>query len=239
MTGFCRYFLMALLMASMPLKADNKVRVIGSAYDPKSGALFYTEEHVKPSPTEHQVVYKEVSGEVFAVKELRYHVQASAPSFKQTNERNGEITQVERISAGQMKITYISKTGARAKVDTIDVDKRLIIDAGFDPFVRENWQTLDQGDDIEVDFLVATRQFKAPFLVEKTDCIAGVEGAFCLLIKPNAWWVKLAVDPIFIAYDRRTQNLLRYLGRGNISEANGDYLTVDIRYLYPERSVAN
>ena len=51
-------------------------------------------------------------------------------------------------------------------------------------------------------------------------------------MSPDAWWLKLVVDPIYLAYDLNTQNLKRYLGRGNISETNGDYLSVDIHYQY-------
>ena len=114
--------------------------------------------------------------------------------------------------------------------------KRLVTDAGFDQFVRENWDVLVQGERQKVDFLVPSRLSIVPFRMEKVDCIDGVENALCLSIETSAWWLRLLVNPVFLAYDLEHKYLLRFVGRANISDENGDYQTVDIHYEYQPKN---
>jgi hypothetical protein len=207
---------------------------IGRAYDLETGQLLYTEEHRRTEANTHTVHYRDVEGHLFAQKTLDYQHSAIAPNVIQDNQRNGERIEIHYQSARVLAVNYRANTGAASKQASIDLDARLVVDAGFDQFVRQYWSVLHAGQRLKIDFLVPSRQFKAPFELSKIDCVTESAEILCLSIDPDAWWLRLAVDPITLAYDLETQNLLRFTGRGNISEADGRYLNVDIHYQYPE-----
>lgn len=223
-----------LLSLSNFASAMDKVNplVVGSAYDVNTGALLYTETHETRSLKEHIVTYREVSGEVFATKAIQYSHSFLVPNFYQMNKRNGEVIDVKAEANDLLLVNYQASENSKVKSKQIKMNNRLIVDAGFDNFVRNYWNNLAKGDDLSVDFLAPTRQIIAPFKIEKTSCKEEEKAALCLTMSPDAWWLKLVVDPIYLAYDLQTRNLKRYVGRGNISEKNGDYLTVDIHYQY-------
>ncbi|TBR38444.1 hypothetical protein CBF23_012145 [Marinomonas agarivorans] len=215
------------------LYADDMVgRAVGRAYDKKTGELVYIEEHIKPSATEHQVRYSDPENTVFAVKNLEYARSRVSPNFRQQNELNGELIDVQ-IKNQTLKITYKEDTESKAESKTIDLtDKRLVIDAGFDEFVRENWDALSNGERQQVDFLVPSQLALIPFEMQKVACIRNIENSLCLSIETKAWWLKLLVSSVHLAYNQDTKYLTRFIGRGNISDADGDYQIVDIHYEY-------
>jgi len=219
--------------SNLSLALDKVDQLItGRAYDLNTGELLYTETHEKPSLKEHIVTYREASGEVFATKVIQYSYSPLVPDFYQTNKRNGEVIDVKTEENDRLIVNYQASESDKVKSKQININNRLIVDAGFDNFVRNYWNNLAKGDDLKVDFLAPTRQIVAPFKIVKASCKEGEDDALCLTMSPDAWWLKLVVDPIYLAYDLNTQNLKRYLGRGNISETNGDYLSVDIHYQY-------
>lgn len=207
-------------------------KAIGYAYDKKTGELVYIEEHIKPTLTQHQVLYSSPDGNVFATKTLDYTPSTIAPNFEQLNDLNGEYIYVER-DENTLNMKYREKTDASEQTESIDItEKRLVADAGFDEFVRENWEALSRGEQQKVDFLVPSRLSIVPFRMQQAECIEGVENALCLSIETSAWWLRLLVDPVFLAYDLEHKYLLRFVGRANISDETGKYQTVDIRYEY-------
>ncbi len=230
-----RFTLIVLIYFASGLYAANELtseRAIGEAYDIKTGDLLYTETHQKPSKYVHLVTYREVTGDVFAEKSLNYANSFLMPSFEQKNQRNGEVISVVVSDKGDLNVTYKAAENRQPKTKNIEVKDRLILDAGFDHFVRLNWQSLTSGNTMKVDFLEPTRQMTVTFRIKKTDCKENEVEAVCLLLSPNSWLLSAILDPIYLVYHAQSQKLQRYLGRGNISEKNGDYLSVDIRYRY-------
>ncbi|MFT2111188.1 hypothetical protein [Marinomonas sp. 2405UD68-3] len=207
---------------------------IGEAFHIKTGELLYTETHRKPSEYTHLVTYREATGNIFAEKTIHYVHSLLAPDFDQMNQRNGEVIKVKAVDKDNLSVTYKASYGQKEKTKPIEVTNRLIVDAGFDHYVRAHWDKLIKGETMKVAFLAPTRQITVPFRIVKTDCKDSDSSvsAICLLLSPNSWFFRLVVDPIYLVYDNESKNLQRYLGRGNISEKNGDYLTVDIHYRY-------
>ena len=112
---------------------------------------------------------------------------------------------------------------------------QLIVDAGFDQYVKQHWSQLTNDAPLEIDYLVPSQTTTVSFSVSQTECLPNTAAqAVCFSIAPKSWWVSIAVDPLTVAYDPDTRHLLRFTGRGNIANAAGDYLSVDIHYQYPE-----
>jgi len=229
-------FFLLLLSANTSSASEGIGRAIGHAYDKKTGELSYTEEHIKSSKIQHNVIYTEPTGDVFATKYIDYSDSTMAPNFNQVNERNGEEVAVQRKNQ-TLEVSYRKNSSASLETKVIDIQgKTLVADAGFDQIVREEWDKLENGILLEVDFLVPSRLTTVPFTMAKVECVQdigiNIDKVLCLSIETKAWWLRLLVDPIFMAYDLNNRQLLRFIGRANIGEENGDYKDVDIHYSY-------
>ncbi|MBM6550999.1 hypothetical protein [Marinomonas ostreistagni] len=208
--------------------------VVGKAYRLDSDQLVYVEKHQYLEDGRHQVSYESPQGEVFARKTLDYSVSEQAPTFTQTNDLIGERIEVSNAD-GKLKLRYRASDNGKVFQKRFERSKRLLVDAGFDKYVKNNWQALTEGKPFEIQYLVPSETTTVSFKVSQTDCLANTPAsAKCFSIAPQSWWVSLAVDPLTVAYDPNTRNLVRFTGRGNIANADGDYQSVDIHYQYPD-----
>lgn len=207
--------------------------VIGEAYDTDSKELLYVEKHRYVEGNKHEVKYYNADGELFAEKLLSYGQYEQAPAFEQTNDLRGEWIKVTD-NGDKLKVEYREKEDSVVFDKSIKVNDHLLVDAGFDRYVKMHWDALMSNQKMEIDYLVPSRLTTVGFEVGRVDCLAGTrEGAVCFAIEPTSWFVSLAVDPITVAYDSDSRNLLRFNGRGNIASGSGKYQTVDIHYQYP------
>lgn len=223
-----------LTLLAAQVGAQMPKTVIGEAYAPGSNKLLYIEKHRYVEDNQHEVKYYNADGELFAEKRLSYGQYEQAPAFEQTNDLRGEWIKVSG-QGDQIKVEY------REESDSVVFDKRfkvndhLLVDAGFDRYVKRHWDDLLQNQKREIEYLVPSRLTTVGFEVGRVDCLSGTRAdAVCFAITPTSWFVSLAVDPITVAYDPVSRNLLRFNGRGNIASSSGKYQTVDIHYQYPE-----
>jgi len=207
-------------------------KVVGSAYSLDDKTLLYRETHTKQSDSIYTVEYSEPDGQVFATKSLDSSKSSIAPSFSQLNERNGEKIDVLQ-SGKKLEISYQENSQASLEKDSVPLVPGVVVDAGFNAFVTQYWDTLITGKEMDIEFLVPSRQSTYSFRFGKSDCIDGTEsGVTCFSLKPVSWFVRMAVDPIVVAYDSENKRLLRFTGRANISNEQGKYQNVDIQYRY-------
>lgn len=211
---------------------ENFQKVVGSAYSVKSGALLYRETHTVSANGTHKVEYSEPDGLVFGHKVIDDSHSKIAPSFTQTNMRNGEEIKVNS-GAKTIVVDYKKDRSSERKEADISYEPGMVIDAGFNAFVREYWQSLENDTKMKIQFVVPSRQSTVGFTVSRSLCKPDTKkGAECFVLTPNSWVVKMLVDPILLAYDSDTKQLLRFTGRANIADKNGDYQAVDIQYHY-------
>jgi hypothetical protein len=214
-----KLFFLAIIFASGSAAAQswaaqswNTHLVLGKAYERKSGAFLYNEQHFC---NEQQLLctveYSDAAGEVFAKKLLDFRQSSVGPSLVMNDYRNQkEIS----IPASQSDI--------------------LVIDAGFDNFVRRSWDELSDGQQISFPFLPAG--FDKPLNMkalrsEKVECEAE---QLCLDIKLDSWLLAMIVAPIELSYSRSNKRLLHFSGMSNIRDEEGETQNVDIHYEYLE-----
>lgn len=212
---------------------DGDLRVIGKAYDVNTSELRYTESHYQiVSGKSFNVVYALPSGEVFAKKKLEFNLNLSVPAVKQDNQLCGEMIEVNAVDEkNRLEISYRAREGKKPKQKAIKKPKNLVVDAGFDYHVRENWDELVQGDTVEFDFLAPSRLRAYDFKASLVECQSD-EGLVCFGIEPDVWYLDVFVDPIVLAYNADKKQLMRFTGLGNIADEKCDYMEVDIRYEY-------
>ncbi len=189
--------------------------ILGKAYGKNTGAFLYSEQHF--CSEQHllcTVEYSDVSGEVFAKKRLDFRQSLVGPSLVMSAYRNQkEIS----IPASQ--------------------NDELVIDAGFDNFVRGSWEELNDGKQISFPFLPVG--FDKPLKMkalrsEKVGCEAQ---QLCLDIKLDSWILAMIVDPIELSYSRSNKRLLHFSGMSNIRDKDGETQNVDIYYEYLEETL--
>jgi len=206
------YPVFTLFFVSLAAKAEYQV--IGKAYDRASGQYLYSEYHsCSAGELECSVDYRDSSGQLIASKELNYSTGLTQPALLMKDYRTGTNTSV----------------GSQYR-------EGLVVDAGFDNFVRHQWDVLAAGDTVKFPFLVAG--FEEPlnmraYLNRSRSC--GDE-ELCLEISLDSWLLGFLVEPIHLVYSRNNRTLLSYQGLSNIRGENSESLIVDIQYLYTEQT---
>ena len=110
----------------------------------------------------------------------------------------------------------------------------VVIDAGFDAFVRANWDSLVAGANKSFQFPFAARESLVKLRIKPVSCSYDSETDQCFRLEMNNWLLRMLVAPIELGYDARLKRLTRYRGLSNIGDGQGNGLVVDIRYNYQD-----
>lgn len=230
-----------LLIASIGLVASPlhaQPWVIGNAVSVNNGELLYRELHYRIDTSaliSERVEYVSPSGELLVRKTLDGSRSLITPNVEQNDLRTG--TQFAINDAGDSLNTRYQRGGETSATKRIEKGDRLVVDAGFDPYVRAHWEALKAGDAIRAEFFVPARLDTVGISIRKTDaeqCAAITAEVLCLVVRP-AGFLRLVgwfVDPLYLAYAQGSQNLLLYRGISNLLDANGKSQDVLIRYEY-------
>ena len=212
---------------------------IGTAYNAEDGSVAYRELHY-PAPgypgLSSRVDYEDAEGAVIVSKQMDFFRSQTAPAIDQTDLRTGSRF-FTRHEEGRLQIGYQRDADTALRTDTMRLIPNLIVDAGFDPFVRSQWDALSAGRAVSASFLVPSRLGTitvsiAP--VPREEC-AQVQGdVLCLMVRP-AGMLRIAswfVEPLRLAYDLEQQRLLMYRGLSNLLDARGKPQDVLVLFEY-------
>ena len=204
------------LLSSPALAEDLSLYVVGTAYDRDSKELLYTEYHYcSTDALQCKVEYKDDSSKPITHKVLDYRGGLNSPELFVKAYREEEE---QRFSASDIE--------------------ELVVDAGFDNFVRSRWQDLVGG--LAVKFSFQPLGFDKPLLMraserkadgKRPDETCG-ETDLCLTVQVDSWLLGLIAKPIELVYSRETRRLLSFSGVSNIKGTRGESLYVDISYRY-------
>jgi len=232
----------ALLAAPGQASAQNVGETIGEAYDLKSNELLYRETHCVSSDTAaREVIYRNHEGRLLARKLLDYSSGATTPSFVQHNLYSRELIEVALKDDNlTMTVQEIGNPEPKKALST-QTDEKLpvVIDAGFDVFVRDHWETLVAGDKKYFLFPFAERSSLVELRIGPTSCSYDNETDQCFRLDLSNWFLRMLVAPIELGYDVESKRLARYRGLSNIGDENGNGQVVDIQYRYrdlPQRA---
>jgi len=189
--------------------------VVGKAYDRDTGYFVYSEHHICGEDRQLCTVkYKDSFGVMFAKKELDYRQNPMTPSLVMIDYRRGE----------------------EVRVPASDQDN-LVVDAGFDNYVRSIWDVLDGGDKTKFPFLVVGFDKPIKMMARRSNADDCTAAELCLEINLDSWLLGRFIAPVKLSYSRADRRLLRFSGISNIKDVNGDSLHVDIHYQYDEELV--
>lgn len=227
--------LLLLVLGGYAQAAQRTTQMTGEAFDLDSGELLYHETHcVSADESEREVLYSDAHGKLLARKLVDYQSGATTPSFEQQNFYSSEVIRVGlRSDELTMTIVDTDSREARSKVSLRpDSNLPVVIDAGFDGFVRKHWDSLVAGEALEFQFPFADRESLVELRIGRLGCSYEGSGDQCFRLDLANWFLRMLVAPIELGYDPDKRRLTRYRGLSNIGDGNGNGLVVDLRYDY-------
>jgi len=170
----------------------------------------YTEQHLcDPARSLCTVVYRDASGALLARKELDFSGSSISPALLMTN--------------------YRTNTEVRVPAEE---SEEIVVDAGFDNFIRKHWDVLEAGNTVDFSFQVAGRDSPVDMVITSFDTDQCPNGELCLRVDARSWLIRALTDPIELSYSRADRTLLRYRGISNLRDDEGATMQVDIVYTY-------
>jgi hypothetical protein len=224
----------------VPRAAAQPQQIIGVAHalDREAGKSsarpLYEEVHVSGEAGKSRNVSYRMDGIEFASKSVDYSVSAVAPDFTQQDSRRGEMIAARRDARGRVELGYRERAGTQEHWQVLEASPRpLVIDAGFDNFVRQHWQALAAGEGVDFDFAVPSRARTVHLVIASAapaHCGGpAIAGSRCLRVYAGNYLVRMFFPALHLLYDDGGR-LLRFMGLSNINDANGDGQQVRIDY---------
>lgn len=217
--------------------AEAQYAVSGNAYDMDSAKLLYREFYTPVNENgEVTVTYAKPDGSVFATKTLKYSGAPTQPEFEYNDTRDKEHLAAQ-FRAGRLVLTY-DQEGYKQEKEVMET-VGLVIDAGFDAFIQQQWDKLIEGKKVRFAFTVpyrlATENLqvrqvtadKSPLFGESTPATWRF-----FVIEPANRFAAIFSDPIHLAYESEGKYLMRYHGRSNLDSNDGGTWDVRIEYEY-------
>lgn len=216
--------------------AAAQERYEGLAYASGSQRLLYRETHWRYAdqgvPT-RLVLYRCPDGTAFARKRLREVPSAVAPDFDFIDGRSGYREGV-RTRAGERRVYWQPRAGTRERAQVLKTRANVVIDAGFDAYIRSHWNAIAGGKPLAAAFLLPSRLGTLDFRIGKpADAVVDGQPARTLRMAVDAWY-GFAAPEIELAYATSDRRLLRFEGIGTIRDAAGRNQPVRIEF--PGRS---
>lgn len=214
----------------------------GTAEAIDGGRVLYQEQHRMDGvctdgifqPRDHTVQYRTAdSGAIFARKQLSYGLSPLRPEVDFSQPDFDEQLQISYPEPDQLNILWQPPSG-NPQPFSVRFDPNLVVDAGFDHFVRANWQVVSKGESLKFRFLAPTRGDHYGFVLEPAPDQLNAD--IVVQIRPTSLVLRMLVDPIVLGYNRKGA-LTHYQGLTNIRRNTDSNHTADIRYQvtrYPE-----
>lgn len=217
------------LFAAEPVAAEY----VGIATTLDGGAVLYRERHHVERDADGRgtrvVVYECPDGRPYARKVVRYAGWAGAPDFEMVDARDGWRERVETVGE-RRRVSVVERAGGRERAVDLSAPEQLVVDAGFDDFVRRHWDRLAAGERVDFAFLVPSRfdvmRFKVKRLGEIT--VAG-EPALVIRLGLGAWYSFL-LPHIDVTYRTASRRLARFEGLTNQRTPGGGHVSARIDF---------
>jgi hypothetical protein len=209
----------------------------GTARVRHSAQFLYGERHLlhfrDGRLADRVVLYTCSDGSPFARKTATYG-DSLAPDFLLEDLSNGMREGVRTDSNGRT-VFYRAARGDIERSSLLPRVAGLVVDTGFDEFIRANWQALMAGRTLGIAFLVPSRLDDIAFQVQhlRGDVIGDTPSeVFRLKLSGVLGWVLPGIDAYYSAADHL---LVRYEGLSDLRDAGGNNLQTDITYPVSDR----
>lgn len=222
---------------------DSQLWAIGTAWSPDKSQMLYQEFHFAEDaqldlPT--RVQYRNPDGSLIAEKSMDYSLSMTAPAIRQIDYRNSARINTDFLPdtrSPQVRVGFQAHDSRDYREETMAYRDAMVVDAGFDPFIRDNWDRMVAGRAVSANFLVPSRLDTVRVNLSQTDSsnCTGVDAELhCFVIRPAGLLrvVGFLVDPIYIGYAQDSRRLMMFNGLSNLRDDAGEPRNVLITYEY-------
>jgi len=214
--------------------AGQTILIFGDAYDSKTHQLLYREEHVIHDQS-HYVIYKKEDGSVFAEKTLSYQLSYTTPVYNLEDKRFKRNTGSEfRDNEWYM---YRREESGHSDEFKLKQNEGLVIDAGFNNYVRMNFDALSSGQAFKFQFGLTDPLIQLPMKLQNIPCSkhdAHYDDALflCLRVKTTSLFYRWFVPDFYVIYSRDQHFLMQFDGPSNLlgDDDKGQSVHIDYRY---------
>lgn len=223
-----------LIATSTAGSADTLTRrFYGHAYDLDSGRYLYTEVHQQRFEGERWIDglirYFAPDGREIGAKVLDFAANPFVPVY---DYRLPALGYREGITAVGERISMHRTSGGKTRTASADNVPPVTADAGFDTFLRANFQQLLDGQTVAFTFVAAgtldTFKFRARRIEDAT-----FEGRRAVQFKVDAdSLLRLVAPELYLTYDPERRRLLEYRGPSNVLDPKTEAL-YKTRIVYP------
>lgn len=224
---------MLYLCATASACADSTAAVEhyeGLAYSRRGGDLVYRESHwlyQQDGQQRRLVLYRCADGTPFGRKQISDGNGALAPDFDFVDARDGYREGVRSGSEGRA-VYWQAAADKPAKEEAVALGPQAVADAGFDALVRQRWDQLAAGDNLQAAFLVPADFNFLPLVVRK-DAAASDADFSAFRLRLQAWYA-FALPEFVLTYRNSDRRLRRFEGISTIRDGRGRRQNVRIEF---------
>lgn len=212
---------------------EQVVKYRGDAYDLETGKFIYSENHSEYRKDGvhiySRVSYRDASGKEFASKIITFQPNRQQPTYELRDMRDGYLEGIKR-EGGQTIYYARRKAEDPIKSKAIVTPAPAVFDAGFDYFVRDNFDKICSGKNAAFYFAVPIELDYFRFRVAMKE-----SGETCRMnLELDNFILRQLVKPIKLWYDTKERRLRKYEGISNINGPDGKSLKVRVVFRYGE-----
>ena len=214
---------------------------VGYAYDMETGAYLYKEVHrerwVGGKHVGSTVNYVDKDGKTIVAKQIKYNSNPLLPEFNTIDKRDG-YKEASDVTGNRIKLSSRRTDKENLESKAFTIKPGMVIDSGFDYFVRTNWDDLMDGEKMKMKFGVPIERDFFNFRLYK---ISENKNTVKFRFEIDNMLLRVFVKSIEVEYFKREKRLYRYKGMSNINNEEGKSYFVRIVFDYPsinERKVA-
>ncbi|SIT22326.1 hypothetical protein SAMN05421788_105278 [Filimonas lacunae] len=205
----------------------------GYAYKPGTQSLVYkeqnTEKYINNKHTETQTSYYSQSNQLIATRTLDFSNSLYTPSFKTEDLRTGYMEGVA-VTGYQARMFVRKDKTASIKEKVITLNAPMVIDGGFNQFIKDHWSQLMQNQAVVFNFVVPAR---LNYYNLRACKIAATSTEVKIRIEPNSALLRWIAPPIIVNYNILTRRITNYEGKSNITDDEGSNSVVTL--VYPDK----
>lgn len=227
-----------LLAALLPATIADDVQWLaweGIARKPHTQHVLYAEQHwlrtAAGQPLERVVLYRCPGGAVFARKHVDYRPSRIAPVFTLDDARSGYREGLAYDPDGSAYVFFRESADAAGERSIVSA-AGLVADAGFDEFIRANWNPLIAGITQTLAFAVPARGTSYRFTARRINNPRSDDTLVTFQLRLQGL-LKWLAPPIQVSYRRDTRQLAQFRGLANLRDEQGEQMQAWIDFPEP------
>lgn len=205
----------------------------GFAYKEGANTLIYTEQFTDKFVDGEQVEsithYFDTNHKHIATRKIDFSKSKFAPDFKTEDLRTGYIEGAE-VADNNVKLFTKKDKNSPLVEKIIQVPEPVVVDGGFNQFIKTHWQELESEKSLSFNFTVSS---SLDYYKLRAAKVAMNENELTIKVEPYKALLRWLANPIIIKYDRETHRILSYEGKSNIADDNGNNFTAKL--VYPDK----